>query len=395
MWRRVFQKEFLEMRRDKRAFSSALIMPFLLVWMFVVLFGVMQKSVRDPKDMTFHIVKSATPNPIVEQLKKQDKIKIVDCETLAAGEKLIKDGDAKLVLKFDDAFTDKLKSNAGATVVAVYDKSEVKSSLALGVFQDLVSAMNRSAIEVTLQAKGLPKSAAEPIKVVEREVEIKEALGSSIILSMIPYLVVLYAFYGGFSIVGDMVAGEKEKLTLETLLIAPISRKDIALGKFTALALLCISSSLMTLLSVFVAGSLRLPLTKGLFPNGVSISIPALAGVLAALVPLVALFAATMLAVSAYARNIREAQTYLTMVSFIVLMPAIFSQFIGFTSFANAKWLAAVPILNTSTAIRDALLGKADFGFIAMAAAVNVVLAAIALLSAIRMFSREQVLLRI
>jgi ABC-type Na+ efflux pump permease subunit len=112
------------------------------------------------------------------------------------------------------------------------------------------------------------------------------------------------------------------------------------------------------------------------------------------LLPLIIFFAGTLLAISTFAKNQREVQGYLSMASFVVLMPAIMSQFIGFTDAATAKWVPLVPVLNTATVIRQALLEKVDWYSLTTAASVNTALAAFALWFAIRLFSKESVLLR-
>jgi ABC-type Na+ efflux pump permease subunit len=76
-------------------------------------------------------------------------------------------------------------------------------------------------------------------------------------------------------------------------------------------------------------------------------------------------------------------------------MPAIFSQVIGLTDFANARWLGFVPVLNAASCIRNALLGRPDWALFGITVATSLVLAAAALAIAVRLFEREEVLARI
>lgn len=220
-------------------------------------------------------------------------------------------------------------------------------------------------------------------------------MGGSMIVGMLPYFIVIWAFFGGFSVAGDLVAGEKERGTLETLLITPALRGQIALGKFLALSLVSLLSALTSLVGVLVVGTLRLPMTAELFPKGQIVPLPSIVVIFAILIPLVALFASVLLAVSSRSRNMREAQTKLTSVSMIVTMPAIFSQFIGFTDMGKAAWVQFTPILNSSVAIRSALLGKNDWGFHLSTITVSLVLALLAFRFAVKAFDREEVLSRI
>jgi sodium transport system permease protein len=167
------------------------------------------------------------------------------------------------------------------------------------------------------------------------------------------------------------------------------------MGKYWALFQVCLASSLTSLIAVLVVGSLNLPMTKGLFPDGVNLNPLALLATLGALIPLVAMFAGILLAISAYARNNREAQTHLTMVSFVVIMPAVFSQFIGFTDLGKQWWIHLVPVLNTAGVLREALLGKFDASAFGMTIGSSLLLAILAVRLTIKLFDREEVLARI
>jgi len=101
------------------------------------------------------------------------------------------------------------------------------------------------------------------------------------------------------------------------------------------------------------------------------------------------------LTLSTFARNPREAQSYLAGLSFLILMPAMMSQFIGYTDFANARWIYAIPVLNTATVLRNVLQAKPNgVGFL-ITVAVSLVLAAIGIRVAVSMFKREEVLTRV
>lgn len=391
----VFNKELREMMRDKRVFVSAIVGPVFLIVLMIFLMGFLQDSLTKPKEITLHVYSGKGENSFVKQLQKTDKIKLVNHTSLAEGEKLVKDGSIKLLLVFPDSFDQELKDNKTATIKAVFDREEPMAGIPLKVVQETIGKVNSETVKTILAQNHIPVELSEPLKLEEAPLPKKEGMGGAMILQLIPYLVVIWAFYGGFSTVTEMVTGEKEKSTLETLLITPVSRTEIALGKFFALGLQCLVSSLMTLVCVIVLGLLNLPMTQSLFPNGATPSVAHVVSILAVIVPLVAMFAGILLTVCAYAKNTREAQTYLTLISFIVLMPAIFSQFIGYTDMAKELWVSFVPILNSAMCIRDALSDKLDLGMLGITAATSIGLAALCIALAVRMFNREEVLTRV
>jgi len=389
----ILKKELREMMRDRRVLTSAVVGPIFLIVVMLVLFGFLDDSLSKPKAQTVHIVASARSAPLIEALVRDRAFKVAWVPTRADGERLVRDGKAKLLLDVDSNADPGLKRPT--TLLAFFNPDEPLAGIPLQIVQEKVGESNKAVIGAILVAHGVPSDMAEPNRLVKKPLKTTEGLGSAMIVGMIPYLIVIWAFYGGFSVVTELVTGEKEKSTLETLLITPVSRTQIAFGKYFALCCVCLTSSLMSLLGLIVVGLMRLPLTKGLFPHGVSVSAPMLAAVAVVLVPLVALFGSVLLSISTFARNTREAQTHLTLVSFLVLLPAIFSQFIGLTGFAHAKWIPFVPILNSAACIKDALMGKTDWGALGVTVGISVVLAAAGIRWAVWMFNREQVLTRV
>ena len=117
--------------------------------------------------------------------------------------------------------------------------------------------------------------------------------------------------------------------------------------------------------------------------------------VIAMVLPLVAMFSAMLFVVSTWAKNMREAQTYLTSLSFVILIPAVFSNIIGFTGMDKAPWLKYVPVLNVGAGLRQAFMGATDWGLVGVAALVHFALGWICWILILRMINRDQVLVRI
>jgi sodium transport system permease protein len=388
----IVKKELRDMFRDKRVRSMSLFTPVLMMVMFVFMFGYLEDTVGKPSNLKIHIVKGS---PEVEASLRKSQMGVIEVNSVEEGKALIKKGEAKLVLEFPD----KLPTPGNfhpVKINAYFDPKQEMSRLALGAVQSAFSTQNQQILKEVFKARGMPENATEPIQVVGQEVTIGGKNGAGqIVIQILPYLIVIWAFYGGMSIATELVAGEKEKNTLETLLISPATRTQIAMGKFLSLSAVCLLSSVSSFIGLFVMEKLSLPMTRGLFPHGLGVGFDSAGIILLVLVPTVALFASLLLAISAYAKNPREAQTYLTGVSFLVLMPAMASQFIGYTDFASSRWLFSIPVLNTATVIRQVLQAKPDTIGVIVTIGVSMVLALIALKAAVVMFNREQVLVRV
>ncbi len=344
-----------------------------------------EKSFKEPKSQKLHVVNPRLAIGFITQLKGQKTLDIIEIESIRSGRKMIEDGKARVVLNFE-------KESASAPLVlrAIYDEEDLKSKVLVGGLDEIVGASNSVLVGELLDRAGISKLEREPVKLKRDPLPKKEESAGSSVAGFLPYLIVIWAFYGGFGLASESVAAEKEKNTLETLLIAPISRKQIAFGKFLSLFTVSLMGCLVSVATMLILGP-RMGGTT-LFPSGFGLTLPLLAAILGVVLPLCAMFAGLLLAISAFSKNTRECQTYLTFVSFIVLIPAVFSQFIGFTDFARAQWVAFVPVLNSATILRQALLGQIDSTMALITVASSCLLAAVAIYFAMRMFLKESIL---
>ncbi len=383
----VAKKELQEMFRDKRVRTGAFIMPVLLIIMMVGLTGFLVKAVGKNEGTKVHVVKSTSP--LLEAFRKA-KFEVVDVATREEGEALVKSGKARILLEIKDS------DNGQLPIDAIVDPKNQTGQIALARVSAVVEIANKAAIKEIFRLKNIPESAQEAIKLKVIELQIGDkASAGDMIVGLLPYLIIIWAFYGAMGIVGDLVAGEKEKNTLETLLITPAGRNEIVMGKIFALSVVSLLSSLSSLVGIFIVSVAKLPGSEVMFKGGFGVSPTAAFTILVLMIPTSLFFSCILVAVSSYAKNSREAQTYLTSVSFIVLIPAIFSQFIGLTDYGSTLWVNFIPILNTANNVRLALLGKATMLPVLCSIAVSLVLAVIGFVVTVRMFNREEVLVRV
>jgi sodium transport system permease protein len=383
----VYLKEIREMMRDKRVRNGALVTPIAVVILMVALFGTISASIGQKSKQRIGLV--ASSSPLAATLKASPRLEVTGVDSPEDGKKLIEKGKSHLVVQIDPA-----GQNGQIPVDMYFDNKEDSSEIAKAVVKKTLEPYYLKQQASVLSAHGLAKENIEPIAYSERPVQVGEGAGAGgFIVAVLPYLLVLFTFTGGFSVAGDLVAGEKERSTLETLLITPVSRTEIVIGKFLALCSLCLASGLSGVVGLVIGTKLPIPGADAVFTGGFEPK--AALVIVVSILPLVAFFAALLVAVSSYARNTREAQTYLSMVYILVLIPAVFSQVLGVTDLGSQIWVNFVPVLNTAANIRTALQGKAQLGAVLEAVAVGLLLGAVMLRVAVHLFNREQVLQRI
>lgn len=384
----VFKKEFREMMRDRRVRSSAIIGPFLMVFAMMLLLGTAISAATKTGNIKYHVVQPDDSDPLVQQLRKNNS-QVIPLISMDEGKQLLAKGKAAVVI----ASPWPLKPGQENVVDVLFDGKAERSQVAKRNVERTVDAFNEGITTEVLKSKGIPKELAQPYKF--EATDTTQGKGADeLLLSMIPYLVVFLAFIGGVSAASDLVAGEKERNTLETLLISPVPRTKIVFGKFLSLASICLLSSASGLTGILVASSGHMPGTDVLFKNGSGVTVGALGAIILVMIPTVALFASVLIAVSSFAKNTREAQTYLSLGSIVVAIPSVLSQFLGFTEFGSTRMINFIPILNASSAVRNALTGTLDATSLALTAGMSTAIALVAIAIAVKLCNREEVLLR-
>jgi sodium transport system permease protein len=203
---------------------------------------------------------------------------------------------------------------------------------------------------------------------------------------------VIFCFVGSTYPAIDLGAGEKERGTLETLLATPASRLQILIGKFGVVASAGIGSAAIAMLGLIVGArtAAKLPshvteTVMGLIEPGTILMLMSL------LVPLAVFFAAGLLSISIFARSFKEAQSLMTPLSIVVIMPVVIGLMPGIKLDATT---ALIPVLNVSLASKDIIAGTISYGLMAEVYGSLVVLAALSLYGCARWFGRESTIFR-
>jgi sodium transport system permease protein len=213
--------------------------------------------------------------------------------------------------------------------------------------------------------------------------------------SFIGYTVIILCMTGAMYPAIDLTAGEKERGTMETILSSPISRMDLVLGKF----LLVFSASLATaILSVISMGTSFAILRHSNVMNSsggqtlaLNLGFLSVVSVFVMALPLAFLFSAVLMTIALFAKSYKEAQSYLTPMTFLIVIPAVASVMPGVELTPK---LALIPILNTSLVCKEIISGTYHWNSIALIFASTCVYAGAALFLAFKTFQRESVLFR-
>jgi sodium transport system permease protein len=389
----VYGKELRDSLRDRRTLLSMIIIPLLVVPVLVYAISRIGSrayaSAREEIPVVMLLGGADSPRTVAA-LRQSPRFRIVP--EAAGYRQLISDKKIRAAVQIPPGFEAGLGAGAARPVVILHYQGELKSGFAVGEIEAFFRDVREKAVTASLAAHGLPASLVTPFTVQRENVAPPEKVGGNAIGGLVPYLIIMLCFTGAVYPAIDLTAGEKERGTMETLLCSPVARVDIVLGKFFTVltsSLCAIGLSLVSMaLTMALAGAGIGATVRGALPP---LDPLGLAGVLAMVLPVAVLFSALLLTIALCAKSSKEAQTYLTPLAFVVLLPVAVGLLPGIE--LNSR-LALVPILNLSLVCKEMLSGVWHWNYIALIFGSTCAYAGVALALAVRMFNREDVLFR-
>jgi len=392
--RTVFLKELRETFRDKRVILSVIVSPLLVTPMLMVAMGffVSQKVKADRAEhLPVGIVGAAHLPGLDEALGEVDTLEVRHFDTRAEAENAVRERTVRAALVVPPHSATRLPAGESTRVEILFDGASDKSRNAESRLKEVVRKVAEAEVDRRLAARGIDRNLLEPIKTESVNLASEEKVGGFILGTILPYIVILTAAFGGMNTAFDLCAGEKERGTMETLLVSPASRHEIILGKLATIGVVSILSALCAIAGLVLAVQGGFSAARSLMGTDLSIAYPAVGAMLLIVIPLALMTSAILLIVSTVARNQKEAQAYIFPFMIVIMLPAVVSSVMGPEgSFA----LAFVPILNTAIVMKQVLTGVFDLAFIATALATSVLYAVILMKLAVNLFERESILFR-
>jgi len=304
------------------------------------------------------------------------------------------DGKLDLILEAPDDFFTRLEQSEtlGEARPSLHVRTRPgneRSRLAMRRLTPLLDVWNQDLKHVRLARKGLTEQYLDPIDMRQPEESTSSATRASVanlIMRLFPLLLVVWSLSGALYPAIDLCAGEKERGTMETLLITPALREEIVMGKFLTIWIFSAGTALTNLLSMGITTSLF-----GSVMPQLGVSIQALLWCVVLSLPQAAFFSALSLAIGAYARSSKEGQYYL-MPLFVVTMPLICLTLVPGVDL-NPLY-ALVPVTGVALLMQRLMTGDIPWAYFIPVLAPIALYSWLALRWAIEQFNREDVLFR-
>lgn len=395
--RQICGKELARVFKDVKMMFSVFFLPVII--MIAVMSLVSNMSMKAEQDVEEHVpvlyVENA-PDGFDSFLKQAEiACTLYTVEDRDAVKESIRDGEADLWIEFPENFWEAVSDyQTGDEIVQVktyYNPSEEYSraaynAISAGVLEMYRQKLLAERVDDMQKLTVFTVNSDNPDMVIQDE----QKAGGKVLGTMLPYFVTILLFAGAMGIGTDMVAGEKERGTMASLLVSPIKRSSIVLGKVFALMIISGVSSVVYVVAMVIFMPQMLGGSSG-EDLGISLTLGAgqIAMLAALLVAIAFLYSAVIVLVSVFAKTVKEASSYVMPMYMLVLVLGITTMF---TTSTPKDWFYMIPIYNTSLALQGILTQEVTYAQYGMTLGVTLALGAVLIGVIAKAFESEKVM---
>jgi sodium transport system permease protein len=344
----VFGKEFKDGRRDKRAVMSAFLFPFFAPIIVYFMMTAIIELRTDTETLVIPVIGSEFAPSLIQWLQERD----VSIEEFSGDpEATVKNKEHELILIIPNDYQERLAALRTIPIEIVSDGSRTDARTKVNRAHELIRRYNQEVASLRLISRGVSPSIARVVSGRNVDVASKQQRTAQA-LNFIPLYILLSAFVSGMGIAVDSTAGERERKTIEPLILNPVERHHIVMGKWFAASLFSAVGMLTTLL-LCIAAMTQVPLDQiGLTFHLNTVQVIML---ILAVLPLPFLATSMQMLLGIFAKSFKDAQSY---IGVLTLLPAVPSMYLMFNPVVTQEWMFAIPMLGQHLLMVDVMGGK-------------------------------------
>lgn len=378
----VLKKELKDTFRDRKTIISSIIIPILIFPIMAFALGLGASEMINDEQKPIDIVLISNGEAKLEEyLKETGQINIMNTDD---PDKALEELDNKAIVEIEKGFDERIESGTMGNIKIKYDQSSSKSDMATSRLVRLIESYSESITNERLKAIGVDLESLKAIAIESTSVSKDGGIG----LMIFPMLITIYSAISGIAAATDLGAGEKERQTLEPLLTTKASRLSILGGKYLAVFIAGVIGTVASLIGFFIASVMN----PDFLGTGIALPLSSILTIGLFCVGLNLVFSGIELTISFYARNFKEAQTYLAPLSIILLIPAYATMYMDGKAVPEVYF--HIPIINTIAIIKEAIVLIVNPIHILIVLAWTVVYIVASLFLTVNMFKKESVIFR-
>lgn len=387
----VWQREILDTLRDRRSLVLIVVVPLVVMPIFVLLPSLLvQKERAEMGQVAQPIVvhNSAEAPGFVAAIQASGVLRIVEHPD---PERALQEGQIALWVILPSGLEEKLARGEPVEVRAKFNPGRSPSRSAREKFDALWEGYRRQVVAQKLTEQGCSPELVRPVPVSYEASQ--EQVGMALLSLLLPLFLVMWAAMGGYYTALEAAVGEKERKTLEALLVTPASRSSLVIGKVLAILTVTVFAEVISVIGLVATlyGAPRILRIATLAELKFTLTPTILLLILVIVSALATMMSAIIFALFFYTRSIREAQSHANWVTFGVMIPALIAQF---RELEPSLTMLVVPVFNVVLVFKELLLGQIKGMHLGVVLSSSLVYAIVAIWIAVRLFQDERVLFR-
>ncbi len=383
----IFKKELARFFKDRRTLI-ALIMPGLLIYSIYSLMGNFMGDAFMPDEDYKPIIYSANTPESMNGLFELAELDITASADAEKEKQAITDGNADVLIIFPEDFDEKIAAYTpisgmlAPNIEIYYNSSNTNSSMAYNTVGSLLDGFE------SLMTNKFDINRTEGEDYIY-DLATDEDMTGMIFSMMMPMLLMMLLFSGCMAVAPESIAGEKERGTIATLLITPTKRSHIAIGKILALSIMALISGASSTIGVTLSLPKLMGMDGELDISGAAYGFTDYAMLAVVILSTVLVFITLISIISAYAKTIKEAGTYVTPLMIISMLIGL-SGMTGAT--AENPALYAIPVFNSVQSMIGIFSFELNITHVIITVCANIAVTAIGVFVLTRMFSSEKIM---
>ncbi len=254
--------------------------------------------------------------------------------------------------------------------------------------ENYISLIEQEAQKKRLKELNIDQNIVKPIIPIYNNIASDKEMLGKLAGGILPYIFIAFGFIGCMYPVIDLFTGEKERGTIETLLTTPISRWQILFGKMGVVVLSGLMASTFALLGLFLSIEMLDVVENDQLLNVIHsiMTFKFIFTLFLLLLPLTIFFAGIMVPIAVYAKTFKEAQSIITPLNIVVVLPAMVGFFPGIELNLTT---ACIPVINVVLSTKELIAGTLDFSLLVLSFTVMLCLASISVIVSYKQFGKE------
>lgn len=374
----IIKKELKRVFTDYRMVMSIFLPGIMIFIMYTIIGNVTSNMVNVNKDYTYKVVAIDEPVAITTIFETLEGYKI---EFIDQGDKdltdiknMIKNEEIDLYIKYNGDFNS-LPNHSGSElpyIDFIYNSVRKESQSIYSIYMQVLNEYEgalANAFNVNV-----------PI-----DMATKEEQGMMFISTLMPYLLIIFLFSGAMALVPESIAGEKERGTIATLLVTPLKRRDLALGKIISLSIVSILGAISSIIGIL----LSLPKLAGDLQIEVAYSVATYAFIAGVIISLVVLIVSALAVISTFAKSVKEATSYSGSLLAVVTVVGVVSM-LG--AMGNNVFLNLIPLYNGLNVLSQLFNNNINVLGCSITIVSNLVYTCLLVVLLTRMFNSEKIM---